>query len=33
MSTGLMASMKTKAQLLKKKLKQPTEFNINNYIA
>ena len=33
MSTGLMASMKTKTQLLKKKLKQPTEFNINNYKA
>ena len=33
MSTGLMASMKTKTQLLKKKLKQPTELNINNYKA
>ena len=34
MSTaGLMTSMKTKTQLLKKKLKQPTEFNKNNYKA
>ena len=31
MSSGLKTSMKTKTQLLKKKLKQSAEFNIHNY--